>query len=163
MQFVGITERKAIKRFQLMNDIVYEKVMAAAGNHQVALWRRNRLRPLRRTPMRRVVFLQILIFTHSRKDTAKTAAAIRDMCMDKNTLGAFLREDSASVEILKTSVEDTKNRDLIDLLPYGFACHHAGMNRKDRTLVEDLFADGHIQVRAGGRCPGTVAGRWLGC
>lgn len=33
-----------------------------------------------------------------------------------------------------------------DLLPYGFAIHHAGMTRVDRTLVEDLFADRHIQV-----------------
>ena len=32
------------------------------------------------------------------------------------------------------------------MLPYGFAIHHAGMTRADRTLVEDLFADGHIQV-----------------
>lgn len=32
------------------------------------------------------------------------------------------------------------------MLPYGFAIHHAGMTRLDRTLVEDLFADRHIQV-----------------
>lgn len=36
--------------------------------------------------------------------------------------------------------------ELKDLLPYGFAIHHAGMTRVDRTLVEDLFADKHIQV-----------------
>jgi hypothetical protein len=39
--------------------------------------------------------------------------------------------------------------ELKDLLPYGFAIHHAGMTRVDRTLVEDLFADKHIQVRRG--------------
>ena len=32
------------------------------------------------------------------------------------------------------------------MLPYGFAIHHAGMTRVDRTLVEDLFADRHVQV-----------------
>jgi pre-mRNA-splicing helicase BRR2 len=32
------------------------------------------------------------------------------------------------------------------VLPYGFAIHHAGMSRADRTLVEELFADGHVQV-----------------
>lgn len=42
-----------------------------------------------------------------------------------------------------------QNLELKDLLPYGFAIHHAGMTRVDRTLVEDLFADKHIQVRAG--------------
>ena len=35
---------------------------------------------------------------------------------------------------------------LQDLLPYGFAVHHAGMTRADRTLVEELFADGHVKV-----------------
>lgn len=40
-----------------------------------------------------------------------------------------------------------QNLELKDLLPYGFAIHHAGMTRVDRTLVEDLFADKHIQVR----------------
>lgn len=39
-----------------------------------------------------------------------------------------------------------QNNELKDLLPYGFAIHHAGMNRVDRTLVEELFADKHIQV-----------------
>ena len=38
LQFVGINERKALKRFQLMNDIVYDKVMAGAGKHQVRLF-----------------------------------------------------------------------------------------------------------------------------
>uniref|UniRef100_A0A671T404 Activating signal cointegrator 1 complex subunit 3 n=1 Tax=Sinocyclocheilus anshuiensis TaxID=1608454 RepID=A0A671T404_9TELE len=67
--YVGITEKKAIKRFQIMNEIVYEKIMEHAGKNQ-----------------------------------------------------------------------------LKDLLPYSFAIHHAGMTRVDRTLVEDLFADRHIQV-----------------
>lgn len=42
-----------------------------------------------------------------------------------------------------------QNLELKDLLPYGFAIHHAGMTRVDRTLVEDLFADKHIQVSPG--------------
>ena len=55
-----------------------------------------------------------------------------------------MREDSASAEILR--VTEVKNAELKELLPYGFAIHHAGMNRADRTVVEELFADGHIQV-----------------
>ncbi|XXG84546.1 hypothetical protein AAC387_Pa10g2047 [Persea americana] len=38
------------------------------------------------------------------------------------------------------------NNDLKDLLPYGFAIHHAGMARVDRELVEIFFTDGSIQV-----------------
>ncbi len=57
-----------------------------------------------------------------------------------------MREGSASTEILRTEADQAKNLELKDLLPYGFAIHHAGMNRLDRTLVEDLFSDRHIQV-----------------
>ncbi|CAH1101603.1 unnamed protein product [Psylliodes chrysocephalus] len=121
-QYIGVTEKKALKRFQVMNEIVYEKTMEHAGRNQV------------------------LIFVHSRKETGKTARAIRDMCLEKDTLGQFLREGSASMEVLRTEAEQVKNQELKDLLPYGFAIHHAGMTRVDRTLVEDLFADRHIQV-----------------
>lgn len=37
--YVGITEKKAIKRFQIMNEIVYEKIMEHAGKNQVSLIR----------------------------------------------------------------------------------------------------------------------------
>lgn len=120
--YVGITEKKAIKRFQIMNEIVYEKIMEHAGKNQV------------------------LVFVHSRKETGKTSRAIRDMCLEKDTLGLFLREGSASTEVLRSEADQCKNLELKDLLPYGFAIHHAGMSRVDRTLVEDLFADKHIQV-----------------
>ncbi|ESO86122.1 hypothetical protein LOTGIDRAFT_239637 [Lottia gigantea] len=121
-QFIGITEKKAVKRFQLMNDIVYEKVLEHAGKNQ------------------------ILIFVHSRKETGKTARAVRDTCLEKDSLGLFLKEGSASTEILRREAELVNNHELKDLLSYGFAIHHAGMTRVDRTLVEDLFADRHIQV-----------------
>uniref|UniRef100_A0A8C1M3S3 Activating signal cointegrator 1 complex subunit 3 n=1 Tax=Cyprinus carpio TaxID=7962 RepID=A0A8C1M3S3_CYPCA len=90
--YVGITEKKAIKRFQIMNEIVYEKIMEHAGKNQ----------------------------------------------------------GSASTEVLRTEAEQCKVSSQLPqkcyLLPYSFAIHHAGMTRVDRTLVEDLFADRHIQV-----------------
>jgi pre-mRNA-splicing helicase BRR2 len=57
-----------------------------------------------------------------------------------------LQENSASREILQTEVESVKDNALKDILPFGFAIHHAGMARADRTLVEELFSDGHVQV-----------------
>ena len=60
-QYIGITEKKAIKRFQLMNEIVYEKTHEQAGKNQV------------------------LIFVHSRKECAKSARAIRDMALERET------------------------------------------------------------------------------
>ena len=70
-----------------------------------------------------------------------------------------------------------KNSDLREVLPFGFGVHHAGMARADRTLVEDLFADGHIQVLVstatlawGVNLPahtviikGTQVSAWAGC
>ncbi|CAF3825762.1 unnamed protein product [Adineta steineri] len=121
-QYIGITEKKAIKRFQIMNDLIYDKIMEHAGKNQV------------------------LVFVHSRKETGKTARAIRDACLEKDTINAFLRDGSGSQEILRTEAELSTNLELKDLFPYSFAIHHAGMNRADRTLVEDLFAEKHIQV-----------------
>ena len=121
-QYIGVTVKKPLQRFQLMNEICYEKVMDSAGKHQV------------------------LIFVHSRKETAKTAKFIKDEAMKNETLMRILKDDSASREILETEAEAVKSADLKALLPFGIGVHHAGMTRADRTLVEDLFADGHIQV-----------------
>ncbi|WFD03560.1 RNA helicase [Malassezia obtusa] len=121
-EYVGITEAKAIKRLQIMNEVTYEKTLEHAGKNQ------------------------LLIFTHSRKETAKTAKYIRDRAMEQETLGRFLPQSSASREVLQSELENVHDANLKDVLPYGFGIHHAGMNRADRQLVEDLFADGHLQV-----------------
>ncbi|TXG71396.1 hypothetical protein EZV62_006331 [Acer yangbiense] len=125
-QYIGISLNKPLERFRLMNDLCYEKVMmaVAAGRHH-----------------------QVLIFVHSRKETAKTARAIRDTALDKDTLGRFFKEDNViSREILRSHTDLVKSNDLKDLLPYGFAIHHAGMTRGDRLLVQNLFTGRHVQV-----------------
>jgi replicative superfamily II helicase len=33
---------------------------------------------------------------------------------------------------------------LADVLPFGIGIHHAGMTKRDRKMVEDLFAAGFI-------------------
>ena len=121
-QYIGVSVKKPLQRFQLMNEICYAKVMEAAGKHQT------------------------LVFVHSRKETAKTARFLKEEALRNDTLAKLVKDDSASREILQTEAESVKSADLRDLLPYGFGIHHAGMARADRTLVEDLFADGHIQV-----------------
>lgn len=121
-EFIGLTETKAIKRLQLMNEVTYDKVMEHAGKNQ------------------------IMIFTHSRKETGKTAKFLRDTAEERETLSAFLPQTSASRGILREAAEDAKDSNLRDLLQYGFGIHHAGMTRSDRELVEDLFASRHLQV-----------------
>ncbi|CAL6302530.1 unnamed protein product [Bathycoccus prasinos] len=121
-QFIGITVKKPLQRFQLMNEVCYEKVDEQAGQTQV------------------------MVFVHSRKETYKTAKALRDMAIENETIGKYVGSDTATAEILRQESENVKSNDLKELLRYGFAIHHAGMVRADRTLVEELFADGHIQV-----------------
>ena len=123
-EFVGVTEKKPIKQIKVMNEVCYTKVMEQVATNKQ----------------------QILIFVHSRKETAKTAKYIRDKAIEESTIGQILRSDAASREILNEESKDVQDRDLKDLLPYGFGIHHAGMTRADRTSVEELFASGAIQV-----------------
>ncbi|KAL1837430.1 hypothetical protein VTJ49DRAFT_3782 [Mycothermus thermophilus] len=131
-EFIGVTDRKAIKQLKTMNDITYNKVLEHVGQN------RN----------------QMLVFVHSRKETAKTAKYIRDKALEMDTINQILKHDAGTREVLSEAANSVNNTDLKDLLPYGFGIHHAGMSRADRTDVEDLFASGHIQVLV---CTATLA------
>ncbi|PHH60326.1 hypothetical protein CDD81_1852 [Ophiocordyceps australis] len=131
-EFIGVTDRKAIKQVKTMNEVTYQKVLEHVGSN------RN----------------QMLIFVHSRKDTAKTAKYIRDKAVDMETINKILRHDAGSREVLNEAASQATDQDLKDLLPHGFGIHHAGMNRVDRSDVEDLFARGAIQVLV---CTATLA------
>ena len=131
-EFVGVTDKKAIKQLKTMNDVCYNKVLEQVGQNKN----------------------QMLIFVHSRKETAKTAKYIRDKALEMETIGQILRVDAASREILREEAEQVQNSDLKDVIPYGFGIHHAGMSRADRSSVEELFADGSIQVLV---CTATLA------
>ena len=67
----------------------------------------------------------MLVFVHSRKETAKTGKEIRRMAEENDTLGKFMKEDSASQEICREMAETVKSNDLKELLPFGFGIHHA--------------------------------------
>ena len=127
-QFIGITEKKAIKRYQIMNEVCYEKVLDQVGKNQT------------------------LVFVHSRKETAKTAKFLRDTAVEKETISQFIRPDQATGEILTVEAGNVKDANLCDLLP--FAIPHAEMSREDHGLVKEPFADGSIQVIV---CTATLA------
>jgi pre-mRNA-splicing helicase BRR2 len=131
-EFIGVTDKKAIKQLKTMNDVCYTKVIEHAGTNQQ----------------------QMLIFVHSRKETAKTAKYIRDKAVEMETIGQIMRSDAASREVLQQEADSINDSNLKDLLPYGFGIHHAGMNVADRTSVQDLFADGFLRVLV---CTATLA------
>ncbi|EDN06152.1 hypothetical protein HCAG_02755 [Histoplasma mississippiense (nom. inval.)] len=131
-EFIGVTDKKAIKQLKTMNDVCYTKVLEQVGTNKN----------------------QMLIFVHSRKETAKTARYIRDKAVEMETIGQILRSDAASQAILAEEADAVNDPALKDLMPYGFGIHHAGMSLADRTSVQELFADGSLQVLV---CTATLA------
>ena len=131
-EFIGVTDKKAIKQLKTMNDVCYTKVLEHVGTNKN----------------------QMLIFVHSRKETAKTAKFIRDKAVEMETIGQILRTDAASRALLAEEADAVNDANLKDLIPYGFGIHHAGMGLADRTSVQDLFAEGHLQVLV---CTATLA------
>lgn len=97
---------------------------------------------------------QIMVFVHSRKDTVNSARTFMQMAQDQQCLDLF---DCQAVEGFATAMKDLKNtkgRELREIVPKGFGTHHAGMPRSDRNRVEQLFAQGHINVLC---CTATLA------
>lgn len=122
-QFVGITEKKAFKKYEAMNEICYEKIIENINDGN-----------------------QVIIFVHSRKETTKTARWLANKLVEDEKLSSLMKFSTGVKEILKTESENARNKGLKSVLPMGFGVHHAGMNRADRQTAEDLFAEGHIKV-----------------
>ncbi|PXF42316.1 hypothetical protein BWQ96_07951 [Gracilariopsis chorda] len=121
--YVGITAKRAFKRFQLMNDITYEKV-------KLQLQTSN----------------QVIIFVHSRKETSATCRLLVEKAIEDEIIDQFLNPTSASYEIVQSELAGVNGKELANVLEHGLATHHAGMTRNDRQLVEALFEAGHIKV-----------------
>ena len=97
---------------------------------------------------------QVMVFVHSRKDTVGTARTFIQMAQDQQCQALF---DCSEVQGFGTALKELKNtkgRELRELVPKGFGTHHAGMPRSDRNRVEQLFAQGHINVLC---CTATLA------
>ena len=77
MQYIGITERNAFKRFQLQNKIYYEKSLVQLKDDN-----------------------QMLIFVHSCAEIGKVAEALHDMALDQVKLPMFMWDGSGTQEIL---------------------------------------------------------------
>lgn len=96
-KYIGISEKKSIKRMLLMNEITYEKVMERAGKKQM------------------------IIFVHSRRETIRTAKSIKDLALSKDELGKFLSDNRIAEYkiILNEDISKIKDPDLKELLPFG--------------------------------------------
>ena len=97
---------------------------------------------------------QVMVFVHSRKDTVGTARTFIQMAQDQQCQALFDCSDVQGFGTALKELKNTKGRELRELVPKGFGTHHAGMPRSDRNRVEQLFAQGHINVLC---CTATLA------
>lgn len=129
--FIGVTEKQKMRQLNLMNDLAYARALDA----------------IRRG-------YQCMVFVHSRKDTTRTALAIRDKAAKMGTINEFSGAALDAHKRYQTQVGKSRNADLREHFNYGFGIHHAGMLRPDRSLTENMFSDGVIKVLV---CTATLA------
>lgn len=122
-QFCGIREQSALKRMAAMNDACYDKVFESLSNNN-----------------------QVIIFVHSRKDTVRTATWLKNKFLQTDNINKMKPQEAGSKEILLSESKNVKDPTLGKLFEYGIGIHHAGLTREDRSLSEDLFADGLLRV-----------------
>ena len=99
---------------------------------------------------------QCMVFVHSRKDTTRTAQDLLEIAVDQGLEELFSEEviRGKSSEWARREISKSRNQDVKRLFLAGFACHHAGMLRSDRNLVEKMFHEGLIKVLC---CTSTLA------
>lgn len=130
-QFCGIKEQNSLKKLKAMNDACYEKVLESIDQGN-----------------------QIIVFVHSRKETSRTATWLKNKFIEENLDHKLIKNDAGSKQILKTEAANILDPSLKKLIESGIGTHHAGLARNDRSLSEDLFADGLLQILV---CTATLA------
>ena len=123
--FVGIKALGNAQQANDMNDICYDKVVNFVRKGH-----------------------QVMVFVHARNATVKTAMTLLELAQNKGHTEAFLPDDCPQYGVAQKAIAKSRNKQLKELFDGGFSCHHAGMLRSDRSLVEKLFGQGFIKVRS---------------
>lgn len=129
--FVGVTEPNRLKAAGKLNELAYSAALDAVDRGH-----------------------QVMIFVHSRRDTAKTAAYLKDRASREKRAGAFEPDEHAPVKQFKQALDKARHGDMRVFAPAGITVHHAGMCRSDRALAENMFARGCVKVLC---CTQTLA------
>ncbi|XP_059642764.1 DExH-box ATP-dependent RNA helicase DExH14 isoform X2 [Cornus florida] len=93
----------------------------------------------------------VLIFVSSRRQTRLTALDLIQFAASDEHPRQFLSMPEDALQMILSQVTD---QNLRHTLQFGIGLHHAGLNDKDRSLVEELFANNKIQVLV---CTSTLA------
>ncbi|NXH40384.1 ASCC3 protein, partial [Dicaeum eximium] len=129
--FIGIKTANKVQQLNHMDEVCYESVLKQimAGH-------------------------QVMVFVHARNATVRTAMALREKAKNNGHICHFLSPQGSEYGQAEKQVQRSRNKQLRELFPDGFSIHHAGMLRQDRSLVENLFSNGHIKVLV---CTATLA------
>ncbi|KAF7301385.1 hypothetical protein MIND_00703700 [Mycena indigotica] len=97
---------------------------------------------------------QVMVFVHARKETVKSAQALREAALLKGISDDFSCEDHPQWSQFRKSIGESRNREMKELFDHGFGIHHAGMLRSDRNMMERMFEARAIKVLC---CTATLA------
>ncbi|KAI5119901.1 hypothetical protein M0805_003705 [Coniferiporia weirii] len=97
---------------------------------------------------------QVMVFVHARKETVKTALALKESALAEGAIDDFSCEGHETWGLFRREVGESRNKEMRQLFDHGFGIHHAGMLRSDRNLMERLFEARAIKVLC---CTATLA------
>ncbi|TFK55802.1 Sec63-domain-containing protein [Heliocybe sulcata] len=97
---------------------------------------------------------QVMVFVHARKETVKTAQALREAALAAGALDEFSCQDHPQWSFFRRDIGTSRNKEMKQLFDDGFGIHHAGMLRSDRNMMERMFGDRAIKVLC---CTATLA------
>ncbi|KAG8713056.1 hypothetical protein FRC09_019141, partial [Ceratobasidium sp. 395] len=97
---------------------------------------------------------QVMVFVHARKETVKSALALREAANQDDCLDQFSCMDHPQFQFFRREISASRNREMKQLFDDGFGIHHAGMLRSDRNMMERMFEARAIKVLC---CTATLA------
>ncbi|KAJ7368153.1 Sec63 Brl domain-containing protein [Mycena albidolilacea] len=97
---------------------------------------------------------QVMVFVHARKETVKTALALRESSVLEGNVDDFSCEDHPQWSMFRRNIGESRNKEMKQLFDGGFGIHHAGMLRSDRNMMERMFEARAIKVLC---CTATLA------
>ncbi|GLB33685.1 putative sec63 Brl domain containing protein [Lyophyllum shimeji] len=97
---------------------------------------------------------QVMVFVHARKETVKTAMALREAAVLEGNIDDFSCQEHPQWALFRRSIGESRNKEMKQLFDAGFGIHHAGMLRSDRNMMERMFEARAIKVLC---CTATLA------
>lgn len=85
----------------------------------------------------------VLIFVSSRRQTRLTALDLIQYATSDEHPTKFVNMSEEALQMILSQISD---QNLRHTLQFGIGLHHAGLNDKDRSIVEELFGNNKIQV-----------------